>query len=147
MGVGVNRIGTPDFIINGADCRVVVEVKPIDNDRDHLFKESIFKIERSGWNNDALVLGRSLVEASTLSVGWLGQYFEEDRSWCWDVAPFQVVGDGCKAIAGFCHETQSYCDRISGCSPGGQTGVDLDTEARLLRLWKSAGNAVQWRSS
>jgi hypothetical protein len=57
----------------------------------------------------------------------------------WGHAPFQVTDN--QVIAGFCHEYQSFHDRISGFYPGGSTGGDEDA---IEALWAQATNQVQW---
>jgi hypothetical protein len=141
----------PDFILHGSKQRVPVEVKPIASEDDPIFWETVRKIAASGWRGDALIVGYLLPREGQLCVGWLGEDMtglggtcgDPDPARCWATAPFQIVGDGCMAVAGFCHEYQSYHDRISGDHPGGQTGAS--NEELIESLWAQAANEVQWR--
>lgn len=131
-------------------------VKPIASMDDPAFLEAAQKIAASGWRDDALIVGYLLPlnDCDQLCVGWLGEntgeFFEaygapySDR-YDWTTAPFQVVGDGCNAVAGFCHEHGSFRDRVSGYYPSGSSGVLYDKELLIERLWAQAANEVQWR--
>jgi hypothetical protein len=59
MAVGVRAFDlnryVPDFIIREAST-FLVEVKPIESDKDPLFLSTCEKIERSGWQDDALIV-------------------------------------------------------------------------------------------
>lgn len=143
----------PDFVVHGAKQRVVVEVKPIASMGDPAFGEAVRKIIASGWGGDALIVGYLLPrnDSDQLCVGWLGEDYSRfvelpysDR-FEWTEATFQVVGNGCDAVAGFCHENGSFADRISGYYPGGSTGVPYEKELQIERLWAQAANEVQWR--
>ena len=94
----------PDFVLHGRNERILVEVKPVSGMDDPLFKKTAAKIEKSGWEDDALIVSYFLPHAHSdhagigrqlLCVGWLGK---PDPPWpCWRTAPFNYT----KAQLGF----------------------------------------------
>jgi hypothetical protein len=65
----------------------------------------------------------------------------------WGLAPFGVWEPDYPwqtSRVGFCHEIQSFRDRITGIYEGGcWGGMDLDTAA-LFHHWGQAGKQTQW---
>jgi hypothetical protein len=151
----------PDFIVRGRSFwrdevgfltskvePVVVEVKPVEEPNDPVFKQTVEKIERSRWRGEALIVSYFL---PLPNIGWMREecacFNITDpcipRCWNWGDASFQTT-ERHQAIAGFCSAIGSYHDRISGYYPGGQLGAD-DAE-EIEKLWRLAGNTVQWRA-
>jgi hypothetical protein len=142
----------PDFILHGHSERILVEVKPVADKDDPLFKATTAKIEKSGWPHEALIVSYFLPESKVWSVpcvGWLSErvgdatfndkYTVKDieiKLW-WELAPFHD-GDG----LGFGHEYGSYHNRITG---GNNKGIG-SSDPKIERYWREAGNAVQWRA-
>jgi hypothetical protein len=151
----------PDFVVHGRTwvgekIPILIEIKPVSGETDPLFTATAQKIARSGWRHEALIVSYFLPYSeccNELSVGWLcdeADYikWEPDPTApltfsSWAYAPFQEVGAGSQALVGFCHEYQSYHDRISGVNPH-STGIH--NEASVIDLWAQAGKAVQWRA-
>jgi hypothetical protein len=138
----------PDFVLHGKTRRTLVEVKPVAGSDDPLFTETTDKIEKSGWEGETLIVSYFLPPDSytaddDVCVGWLCEVGTDSGKpfFCWDCAPFQVT-DTPRIHAGFCHRIHSYCDRITGYHPGGQTGAN---DEEIKTLWAQAGNITQWR--
>jgi hypothetical protein len=133
----------PDFILHGHSQRILVEVKPVKGKDDPLFKETTAKIERSGWQNDALIVSYFLPVSEVFKenpcVGWLGEHL--DNAFCWDLAPFNDQSGS----LGFNHEYQWYGDRITGHYSGSSGLIFPGSSAELIeKYWREAGNTVQW---
>lgn len=93
-----------------------------------------------------------------LKSAWIGDWRESRRTEPefvehegWDDAVFGrwTGGENSKCSnpnrLGFCHAVQSYIDRVTGCYDGGCFGAGDDVQEEVKRLWKAAGNTVQWR--
>jgi hypothetical protein len=141
----------PDFVINGRKQRVAVDVRPVSGVDDPVFLALAKKMEQSGWTDDLMIVSYFWPSPRYWDghggVGWLNEYFEYSPEPAghsdWGVALFQVTDDP-KIIAGFCHETNDYRDRITGYHPGGQVGVRAGVYEDLKSLWAQAANEVQW---
>ncbi len=147
----------PDFVITEAE-KVFVEVKPVDR-----FPEDIAdEIDQSGCDAEVLIVGMTVPIHGT-SIGWLRGNLPVDREWAWNNAPFGIwkgsetekapgrfpLGNP-EHVIGFCHEEQSFRDRITGFYDGGCYGelsVEESLIAKIRRLWAAAGNEVQWHKS
>jgi hypothetical protein len=151
----------PDFVIIEAES-VYVEVKPIDKvppDRDVMDK-----IDQSGCDKEVLIVGITVPIQDGL-IGWLRQDLSDviigsdEPHWAWAGAAVGVwVGSETNnelgripkgnrdRVFGFCHEEQSFIDRITGFYDGGRRGrCEQSDLARLRSLWAKAGNEVQWK--
>jgi len=97
------------------------------------------------------------------SIGWLRENPLGDCEWAWGNAPFGIwagsetergpgrfpLGNP-EHVIGFCHEEQSFRDRITGFYDGGCYGalsVEESLIGKIRKLWAAAGNKVQWRKS
>lgn len=129
---------SPDFILHGKDERVIVEVKPvyefpldISNKIDAANPYPTCALEQDAFFGEPLILGASPI-FSQGAVGWLRELSD------WEIAPFTWFG-----ALGFCHEMQSFRDRITGAYNG--SWGDTDTANSLAStLWRKAGNTTQW---
>jgi hypothetical protein len=148
----------PDFVINEAET-VYVEVKPIDRFPD---RDVTDKIDNSGCDKEVLIVGSTVPIHSGL-IGWLRQDLSDvtdlDKPyWIWAGAALGIwvgsetndergrISKGNRdRVFGFCHEEQSYIDRITGFYDGGCYGGEEFDLARLRSLWARAGNEVQWK--
>ncbi len=128
----------PDFVLFGNE-EILVEVKP----HSKLEQYDTEKIERAvvGTEKESLevlLLGTSVWcdDGYFPRVGWL-----LEREWAneWAGALFHELGG-----LGFCHETGSFKNRITG-KYDGDRGLGADA-AHILYLWNQAGNVVQWKS-
>jgi hypothetical protein len=151
----------PDFAIWGNKL-VYVEVKPVVE-----FPQDVAdKIDGSGCVDEVLIVGirgpatNGEYYGTNPTFGWLRERCEATQDditqeirygWDWGAA---VLGRWTEKLStekhtlnqiGFCHEVQSYRDRITGRYDGGCAGRgDMpDEEADLL--WREAGNRVQWK--
>jgi hypothetical protein len=133
----------PDFILTLKDS-VLAEVKPcltFDELREHRRK-----IEESGWDKEALILGCGFLTEKWKdrpALGLLGEHWTTNgvREWSWDEAVFFSC-----AICGlhsFCSFDGSYACRVRGCYDGdGHLRDARDVE----ELWREVQNATQWRA-
>lgn len=150
----------PDFVITEAET-VYVEVKPVD-----VFPESVAaEIDRSGCDKEVLIVGMTVPLHGGLT-GWLRQDMKDfmktiesnESPWAWAGAALGVwrgsetknatgritLGNP-KNTVGFCHEEQSFSDRITGFYDGGcYGGKEFDLQS-FRKLWAKAGNEVQWK--
>lgn len=129
----------PDFLILGAK-KVWVEVKPVTDFPEEIASE----IDRSGACGDALILGLAPIRNVNCThqdfLGWLGEYFP-DCGRDWGFAPFgKYTPEG---PIGFCHEHQSFHDRITGVYQGGSWGIY--DHAPIREMWAKAKNQVQYK--
>jgi hypothetical protein len=150
----------PDFVITEAET-VYVEVKAISRlpPDTHLTDE----IDNSGCDKEVLIVGETVPIRGDL-IGWLRQDLSDvtgsDKPyWTWAGAAFGIwVGSETNIergripkgnrdrIFGFCHDEQSFIDRITGFYDGGSRGCCGDSDlARFRELWATAGNEVQWK--
>lgn len=133
----------PDFAIYGSAV-VYVEVKPVVE----MPVGVVEKIDRCGLQGDAMIVGErgpfpwpaGKTSDSTVSViGWLrdGQDWSHAILGRWSDAAGEI---------GFCHDHQSFRDRISGGYDGGCFGsLGTVEESESQSLWREACNRVQWR--
>ena len=138
----------PDFVLR-FNKPLLVEVKPAFHLKE--LKAAAQKIERSGWNGDALVVG-----ADPLLLGsWSEDTFDggsgcggllSDRGWgygddSWWWGPglwFRCRECGQPSIR---HEEASYHCRVRGCGDGDHhLGELADVELQ----WRIAGSETQW---
>ena len=137
----------PDFALYGAKV-VYVEVKPIVACDDAVTT----KIDASGCEDEVLLVGqRPWCGETDFScgwyLGWLREVYEytdeQEGGICWGHA---VLGQWEQAATvGFCHEYQSYRDRISGHYDGGCQGGRRLHDDQITGPWTRAVNASQWR--
>jgi hypothetical protein len=150
----------PDFVIYEAET-VYVEVKPIT--RFPPDSQIVDEIDNSGCDKEVLIVGSTVPIQSGL-IGWLRQDLSDvtdsnEPYWIWAGAALGIWAgnetntEGRRTskgkrerIFGFCHEEQSFIDRITGFYNGGCHGFcDESDLARLKLLWARAGNQVQWK--
>lgn len=135
----------PDFMLLLRQP-VLVEVKPAWT-CEQLEQLAAAKIERSGWDGEALIVGLSW--ATTDAEGWLdsavlGANSEAagDRSWAHAV---WFACRGCGSSRSFLSFEGSYACRLHGCYDGdhhiNHRATDL---GGLAELWNMAGSAVRW---
>jgi hypothetical protein len=153
----------PDFALASALTApepVLVEVKPISA----FAPEVAAKIDAADQEHEVLLVGigpfsgTNLWHPRPVCLGWLReiQKYEEagqphvDFAWGnavlgrWEGSESKEKNpDG---ILGFCHEEQSFRDRITGCYDGGcmggQGGI---SSAEVETLWAESKNKVQWQ--
>ena len=144
----------PDFVLCEA-FTVFVEVKPVTT-----FPQDIAaKIDATSCGYEALIVGMTLApedaELETPTIGWLRQacgehvegYPAHGAQWSWAAAPLGVWSPAKPSHpprVGFCHEIQSFYDRITGVYDGGCWGEGVLDKRALWQLWAQAGNEVQW---
>jgi hypothetical protein len=135
----------PDFSIIGKDGnQTLVEVKPVAS----FPKEVSHKIDLAETNHEVVIVGvKPFVSESYANLGWLRES-HEDGDGCihynWTEAPFGMW-EGGNGTIGFCSESGSYRDRVSGGYDGGNWGGVSFNHYEVARLWDAASNAVQWR--
>ena len=142
----------PDFGLFGAKETVLVEVKPI-----AVFDEDVAdELDAVETKHEILLLGCTVNATDAwgeTSIGWLGERYWQDDTYAtsrlnWGNAMVGVWSE-CGTL-GFCHETGSFHDRISGKHDGGCYGQKQElhgvTIPQALKLaWATAGNRVQWQ--
>ena len=141
----------PDFIIRGNKHdgwenypneqhrdHVLVEVKPVIEFPD-VVAERLQPLCPD--NAEILICGCGLLDRG-YGLGWLW----DGEQWCKAPLGHWEKGNG---VIGFCHESGSFHDRISGGYDGGTYG-GLSRNTRMLKdpvtVWNSASNAVQWKA-
>jgi hypothetical protein len=124
----------PDFVLLGKCQHVLVEVKPVHGPDDPLFVKTVEEINRAlpelkktadgcpipQENNETLVLSYFLPDAKNWdakAVGW----FARDEFGGQGAA---LIGSWTSDEIGFCHELNSFHDRISGGYDGGHVSTD-----------------------
>lgn len=128
----------PDFVIYGKNSMTFVEVKPV-------FKfpaDVAAEIDASGCEDEVLICGISpkVARLHHQVIGWL----RDNENKVWSMAPMSKWGN----TFGFCHDEESFRDRISGMNSGfpcGDTLHESFVREELNKLWAKATNKVQWR--
>lgn len=124
----------PDFILTPPHAPILIEVKPLLTCTEQTAADAITKIEKAGWDNEALIVGAIIhKDLETPTIGLLRQ----DGSWA------DAYLHHCQKCGhmSFHHSEQTFFCRINGCYHGdGFLGVPEGWEA----LWRQAGNLVQW---
>lgn len=133
----------PDFILMLPHAPLLVEVKPALTVGE--MEEHTAKIEASGWDGEALIVGASLSVRS----GWshmLGLMAErmDDGEWSWDEAHVHWCPK-CSSVS-FHHSVQSYRCRVGGCYDGDRYLWPVP-EQSVEMLWRKTGNVTQWRAA
>ena len=134
----------PDFVLAGRFGPILVEVKPeieFDALRNH-----IDKIERSGWEHEAIVIGAATFEVEHLPViGLLGERTSAEdndgHTWWWEAAPL-VICRQCRKPSIY-HFYGNWTQRNCKC-------IDYDDHYKhayevLDNAWSKATNAVKYR--
>ena len=131
----------PDFALIGKQQTTLVEVKPVADFNEDVCRRAREKATRavlaSGHKNEILVLGYAwpMNSMGELGLGWLCEWCERDP--VWDVAAFHDLGG-----LGFCHNSFSYRNRITGEYNGAGGAAPPP-----LEQWAEAGNLTQWRAA
>lgn len=135
----------PDFVIYGKEP-VYVEVKPVVE----LPKLVAERMSSSGCSSEMLILGQSCLIPRPDAISWSPFFgWLADRNDCiegeWEFndAVFGRWADG-RGMIGFCSETQSFRDRISGGYDGGCHGSGEVSHEEIKILWGSAHTATRW---
>lgn len=140
----------PDFLIQEA-AQVLVEVKPVSVNGP--MPEGVAeKMERGAeaieWEGELLILGVSPIEEGSANyIGWL-RGSQGDAYWA-RAATGRWVGSESEEKnpddrIGFCHETGSFCDRVTGCYDGGSFGAGGPDKGFIRNLWNRAASRVRW---
>ena len=136
---------SPDFLIHG-DCPLYVEVKPFESNENQWtlvarkIEESLKRAglggipDEEGHGTEVLLLGRAPGEDSIL--GLLLEQWCCDGTYCISEAVSQNDGTD------FCADYYKW--RING-KYDGDHHLDRTDEDTLSRLWREAGNRVQWK--
>ena len=141
----------PDFILLFHQP-IVVEIKPYTT-LGELYEDSehaMARINLSGWDKEALLLGTQPFECSpALGFQWgptdtcLGMLREKcpaEEGWDWNLANSFKCAE-CDRQS-FCHSTGFWQCRVRGCYEGNATSQTH--ECRMVKDFRVAGNAVQW---
>jgi hypothetical protein len=134
----------PDFVLHGKSdptdnlvTQIIVEVKPVTSMDDPLFKETVRKIQDSGWEHEALIVSYFLPaipdNPDISCIGWLRE--GKDR---WGLAPFH---SSYKSL-GFHGCGSSSYDRITGII--NSTGT-FSQDPKIKSCWLKSLNLVQWK--
>lgn len=128
----------PDFVLPFEAAPLLVEVKPAFSLKE--LERSAPKIENSGWERDALIVGAMLLEGGNSNddpvAGLLSQRGED--WWGWNQG--DLIGcDECKRPSLYHPILGWYCYR---CGAGGK--VYLGDPPDFRALWRAAGNETQW---
>ncbi len=152
----------PDFLLK-IHTPVFVEVKPVASFPPEVADE----IDTSGCFEECLIVGTTI---EFPYFGWLREirvgdenlYYRQKRIsherihlgwaracfglWSGTESQFNDFSNlsNPEQKVGFCHEIQSYADRVTGCYDGGSWGMRNCREL-VENKWKTAGNTVQWR--
>jgi len=133
----------PDFVLR-LHAPLLVEVKPASSLEDlRLF---VPKIERSGWDGEALIVGAGPLGERDASpvVGLLAERAEEPSGIGWEWGPgrlFACLSCGSLSVL---HEDMAWRCRVCGHGEGnGHIGEARDV---VEREWSLAKNRVQWRA-
>jgi hypothetical protein len=140
----------PDFILL-LHKPLLVEVKP-KWDCDGLYRAAHEKIEASGWEDEALIVGASWATTDESSSSNAPRVLGEGSEGMCGVERYgwnPVVWFDCRGCAdrrSFCSDIMSYHCRVKGCYDGdGHIGWDPDLDG-LAQRWNEAGSIVQWRA-
>jgi len=131
----------PDFILKFPHGNMLCEVKPATTK--HELLEATTKIEHSGWNSHALIVGSLLhytawPEPMIGVVTAINEYFDDHWGWDW------AVSHGCTE----CHQTSihhinaSWRCRVCGAYDG---DAYLGGNNLLPEAWNTATNIVKYR--
>lgn len=134
----------PDFVLSFARP-LLVEIKP--TVALEPWTEAERKIERSGWDGEAMILGTGSLWATKYPIDMqpaIGRFGERvDGSWQWDSARlFWCSTCGKPSVLS---EGGSWQCRRSGCAPGGGN-EHLSNAFAWPSIWAEAGNLVQWHA-
>ena len=133
----------PDFVVN-LDRPLLVEVKPALTIED--FAEAKAKIEASGWEHEAVIVGARLFDGWGIdsAIGVFGERHhgpDGELGWLWDTAELFLC---------------LLCQRPSVCPAGGSwqcrtcggsegMGHVDQWACQARHLWDFAGNELQWK--
>lgn len=136
----------PDFILT-FHKPMLVEVKPVfsaDECREHAEK-----IDRSGWDKEAIILGATIKMGGGSSGSGLGYYKQfccvTPSEFLWDGADFFKCTN-CREFS-FCHQQWKYECVARGCYDGDHYLGDRDAAVNELeRIWREAANLVRYEA-
>ena len=133
----------PDFILDFDDGPLLVEVKAAVTVKE--LSEAWTKLEHSGWEHEALLVGGTLWEQGTAQpvIGWLGERdpVAGDLEWFWNAArAFYCLSCGRVSVLS---DAGSWRCRQCGETEG-HTG---ECGEALAEAWAESGNRVQWRGA
>jgi len=131
----------PDFICHHEGGELLIEIKPavaLADLRDH--RE---KINRSGWEKEALIVGASLFDNGTASPDFgLLRSRTDEPGWSWDTGvSFRCLSCGKLSVLS---ESLSWHCRVCGYYDG---NAHVGTADGIDELWAAAGNRVQWMAA
>ncbi|HUT60271.1 MAG TPA: hypothetical protein VNA25_20695 [Phycisphaerae bacterium] len=138
----------PDFVLPFDWASLLIEVKPA-----VCFEELdqyTGTIERSGWTNDALIVGAGIMRADLVPdpypiIGLLSQrdFYEDQRAdWCWDAGLMHYCLK-CNRVS-IHHSSQSWnCYRCGAYEGNSLLGFLEGNSASIW--WAHAQNQTQWR--
>jgi hypothetical protein len=131
----------PDFVLKWDHGHTICEVKPATT-VDELHK-AIPKIERSGWDGEAMIVGASIEHTRQYAtIGLLTARFDwpddPDPSWAWAGAFSHECGS-CRKIS-IHHEIGGWYCRLCGAWDGDHFLDPVD----ISLFWANATNAVKY---
>lgn len=127
---------SPDFLIHGAQCGLLVEVKPIAAIDWDLAKRISQAARMQRRDEELVILGADIRSR------WLGEKMPDGD---YDFGKLAFACYSGSDQIDFCHDHQSYHGRITGCYDGGVCGGAVGISAEhICELWAKAGNEVQW---
>lgn len=136
---------SPDFMLH-FKTPMIAEVKPCIHP--HEFSQHTPKVESSGWDGEAIILGASFYKTDTWDAAGLGlmsqageKSMESYDGPCWSSAVFQKCTN-CGEFS-FFHEEWTWRCATNDCYEGDHflNPIDLDT---ALGMWNRASSYVQW---
>lgn len=131
----------PDFVLTFPHAPVLVEVKD-EFDTDGLARAAARKIDASGWQHDALIVGASWKVRGDWDdsrvIGWHLEGGGRDSGWA---EGFWHHCLKCKCVS-FHHSTGWFYCRVNGCYDGDHYLGFWDID--FAQQWREAGNLVRW---
>lgn len=133
----------PDFLLPDFKTKVIVEVKPAISDA------AKKKIERSGWEHEAVVVGNA-PSLNAYGGGWalgelgrIGGCIRDTPIWAWRDALLSCGSDEAQCFYrfGLTAIDDTNCRRCHADGTGTPTTADVEM------LWREACNATKWAPS
>jgi len=133
----------PDFVLR-LHAPMILEIKGVASTLAELDDHKA-KIERSGWEGEALLTAAMPIELESMSpiLGLLGEreLIDGELEWRWSAAR-GFVCSSCGNLSALAEDGDWSC-RVCGIGDG--NGHVLPVEDRLSREWGLAKNQLQWR--